>query len=156
KAEDLAALHEAAAEYLDSIGEESTVIAEHLQRGHQPERAIAHYIAAAEQAARHNDLSATLALVQRGLECGAAGEQRGVLRSIEARARYGGWDFDAGWAACDEALRLLPPTHVKRLESLGARAYCGVQVGKTDELETQIEELLAADPEVGGRAYYLH
>jgi hypothetical protein len=156
KAEDVGILHMEAACFLEAIDEESAVIAEHYERGGEPARAIGHYIAAAEQAARHNDLAATLALVQRGLRCGVAGEQRGVLRSIAARAHYGGWDFDAGWEASSEALQLLPVGHPKRLESLGAQAYSGIQLGKADQLEAQIEELIAADPDNVGRGYYLH
>ncbi len=154
-AEDRVAAHAGAARFLEAAGEEPAVVASHCERGGDLPGAVRHYTAAAKQAYRRNDLASAIALVNQGIACGARGEERGVLGSIEAPTRWSQNDFAAGLAASGEALALLPPGHPKRIDCLSSSIFCGVQLGRTAELEPQLEEMLATDPGEEDRADYV-
>jgi len=151
--EDLVTLHGLAARYLDGGGEDPVVVALHAERGGDPKRAIRQYALAAEQAYLRNDLAAVVSLVARGVSCGAVGVELGVLRSIEAPALSYRHDFAAGWAASQDAIRLVPAGHPKRLRSLAANTFAGIQLGKV--MDSQIEELLGTDPDPGALPEYV-
>jgi tetratricopeptide (TPR) repeat protein len=151
--EDLARLHARAAEYLEHAGEDPGVVAAHAERGLDVDRAVRHYGLAAERAYQNYDLGAVVSLVERGIRCGARGEPLAVLLSIEAPALSYQNDFAAGWAASQQALELLPPGHPRRLQSLAANTFAGIQLGKV--IDTQIEELLAASPPRGALGEYV-
>ncbi|HTV23207.1 MAG TPA: protein kinase [Polyangiaceae bacterium] len=151
--DDLVTLHGRAAAYLETSGEDPGVVAAHAERGNDVQRAVRHYALAAERAYRNNDLAAVVSLVERGIRCGAQAEQLAVLLSIEAPALSYRHDFAAGWAASEQALALLPPGHPKRLQSLAANTFAGIQLGKV--IDAQIEELLAAPPAPGGLGEYV-
>lgn len=95
--------HQLAGEWLEASGEsDALVLAEHLERGGVPERAISAYVRAGEQALRGNDFPAALARAARGLTLGATGEQRGLLRLVQADAhRWRGELVDAGDRAAE-------------------------------------------------------
>ena len=154
-ADDLLASHALAAEYLATSGEADAVIASHFERGGQPARAVRHYLIAAHQAFGRNDLAAVMALGSRGLACGAAGQDRGALLSIQAQAAFFQHDFAKSASASLESLQLLPAGHPMRVQSLASAAYAAVHLGKGVEAEAQVEELLVADPIVEHRASYL-
>jgi tetratricopeptide (TPR) repeat protein len=151
--EDLVSVHGLAAGYLEGAGEDPVVVGLHAERGGDPQRAIRQYALAAEQAYLRNDLAAVVSLVARGVSCGAVGVELGVLRSIEAPALSYRHDFAAGWAASQEAVRLLPAGHPKRLQGLAANTFAGIQLGKV--MDSQIEELLSTDPDPGALPEYV-
>ena len=77
--------HRLAGEWLERTGSrDAATLAEHFQRGAQPERAIRWYVRAAEQALEANDLAAVIEQARRGAACGAAGAELGEIRLIEA------------------------------------------------------------------------
>ena len=79
--------HRLAAEWLAAVGEtESVVIAEHFERGGEARRAVSWYRRAADQALGANDVAAVLARAERGVACGAEGEDLGALRLRQAEA----------------------------------------------------------------------
>jgi tetratricopeptide (TPR) repeat protein len=79
--------HRLAAEWLAAVGEtESVVIAEHFERGGEARRAVGWYRRAADQALGANDVGAVLARAERGVACGAEGEDLGALRLRQAEA----------------------------------------------------------------------
>jgi tetratricopeptide (TPR) repeat protein len=145
--EDAVVLHARAASYLKARGEEPAVVAAHAERGNERSLAIAQYTLAAERAYRKNDLAAVVSLVARGIACGAQGEALGTLLNIEAPALSYRNDFAAGWAASERALALFPPGHPKRMQSLAANTFAGLQLGKV--VDAQTEELLAQRPSEG-------
>jgi len=151
--EDLVSLHGLAARHLESSGEDPVVVALHAERGADRERAVRQYALGAERAYLRNNLAAVVALVARGVACGATGEELGVLRSIEAPALSYQHDFAAGWAASEQAVALLPPGHPKRLKSLAANTFAGLQLGKV--IDAQVEELLDTDPDSGALPDYV-
>jgi eukaryotic-like serine/threonine-protein kinase len=143
--EDVALLHARAAAYLESSGEDPAVVATHAERGGAHARAIGQYMRAAERAYQNNDLAGVVSLVTRAIGCGAQGEALGQLLNIQAPALFYRHDFAAGWAASCQALALLPSGHPKRLSSLAANTFAGLQLGKV--VDAQVEELLAATPD---------
>jgi eukaryotic-like serine/threonine-protein kinase len=144
--EDRVASHALAARFLESAREDPAVIAAHYELGGDRPSAVRHYVAAADGAHRRVDFAATVALVQSGLAAGAAGEQRGVLRSIEGLARTFVYDFAGGFAATREALALLPPGHPRRTQSLSASLYTGLLLGRASEADANTVELVETDP----------
>jgi hypothetical protein len=154
-ADDLAASHKVAARFLETITEDPAVIGAHCERGGDRAGAVRHYTAAAEQAGRRNDLPAVLSLVAQALACGATGEDRGVLRCIEAETRFFQNDFASSWGASTEALELLPITHPKRIASLAWYTFVGVQLGRSGEIEGRLEELVGSEPGEADRASYV-
>ncbi|MFT3774521.1 MAG: protein kinase [Minicystis sp.] len=84
--------HRLAGEWLEQRGEpDPAVLAEHFERGGQPDRAGAFYLRAAQQALRDGDINAAMALARRGLDGGAPDEVRASLLSLlgEAGTRGG-------------------------------------------------------------------
>src|SRR5262249_1341504 len=76
--------HRRAGEYLEGRGEpNSLVLAEHFVQGGEPLRAAPHYLRAGEESYEANDVAAALSSAERGLTCGAVGELRGALLSLE-------------------------------------------------------------------------
>jgi eukaryotic-like serine/threonine-protein kinase len=153
-AEELTAAHAVAARVLEELGEDPAVIASHHDRGAQPERAVRHYIVAAEQALRRNDLAGVIALVDQALVYGAAREERGILRSLECLARFYQNDVAGSDAASNEALALLPRAHRLRVASLSMSTYTAMHLGRGVQAAAQIDELLATDP-ADDRAGYI-
>jgi serine/threonine protein kinase len=108
-ADDRADGHRAAAQYLEARGEpDALVLAEHFHQGREAARAIPYYMQAAEQSYETNDVAATLACAERGLGCGAQGEQRGDLLGLEVAVYIGREQYAEVLAAGTEAIDLLP------------------------------------------------
>ena len=85
--QDRTAAHRAAGAWLETERErEALVVAQHFERGGEPARAALWYRYAAEQALDAGDPRAALARAARGLECGATGEERGLLLLLQAQA----------------------------------------------------------------------
>lgn len=106
--------HYLAGEFLEAAGEHDAIlIAEHFERGGARERAVKHFISAADWAASNKDLDSVLKWTEHGVTCGATDEALGVLRSLQAAAHT--WQ-DAWAPACArgmEALALLPQGSVR-------------------------------------------
>ncbi|WP_437762847.1 protein kinase [Sorangium sp. So ce281] len=77
--------HKLAGEWLERSGHtDAMALAEHFRRGGEPGRAVRWYRRAAEQALEANDLASALARAEMGVQCGAADEELGRLRLVEA------------------------------------------------------------------------
>jgi tetratricopeptide (TPR) repeat protein len=133
--EDRALGHQLAAAFLEAAGEaDAVVLAEHLEQGGEPERAVTHYLRAAAQALEGNDFSAALARVERGIACGASGETKGALASIRAEAhKWLGNNVEAE-ASGAEALALLSPGSVRWLKALADLATVRAKMGQHEPL----------------------
>jgi len=76
--------HRLAARWLEQAGEQDAlVLAEHLERGGQPTRAVPWWVTAARQALERNDLDAAMQRAQRGVSAGATGAALGGLRLVQ-------------------------------------------------------------------------
>ncbi len=108
--EDRALGHRLAGEWLLAAGEsDALVLAEHFEKGELPERAAHHYLRAAERAADADDTDAISACVERGLACGATGDERAALLSLKAGICLGRGQNEDVIAHVEEALTVAPP-----------------------------------------------
>jgi tetratricopeptide (TPR) repeat protein len=102
------AWHAAAGSFLEAAGErEASILAEHYQLGNQLSHAVRCYARAAEQAYDAGSIDAAWMCVERGLACGATGERRGDLLSIQCLIMLWREQFDKILTAGREALSLL-------------------------------------------------
>jgi len=101
--------HRLAGAWLEQAGEtDALVLAEHFERGGEPVRSIVWYRRAAEQALEGNDLSAAIERAERGVQCGATGVDRGVLRLLQAEAHTWRGEHAEATARARESLEVLP------------------------------------------------
>jgi hypothetical protein len=152
--EDRARAHVLAARYLCDAGDDPAVIAAHFELGGSTADAVRHYVEATELAYRRADHGAIRSLAGRAIAAGAAGIERGLLRSMEAPTLLFLHDYAGSWAAIEESLALLPPRHRRRTQSLGTATLCGVQMGRADAVTPFVDELYATEPEERDRADY--
>jgi eukaryotic-like serine/threonine-protein kinase len=145
-AEDRQTSHALAARFLEERADAPAVVATHYQRGGDTANAVRCFIAAADLAYRTCDLQAAITLVDQGLAAGATGVDRGVLRAIAAPAFFYRWDFAACWNVTEDALAMLPPDHPKRALCLAWRACVAMQLGRSDQVEHQVDEIVRAEP----------
>jgi hypothetical protein len=108
-ADDRAREHRAAAWYLEARGAtEALVLAEHFHQGREAAHALRYYVQAAEQSYEANDMAAVLVCTEHGLGCGAQGEQRGALLSLNVAVHFGREQYAEALVAGHEAIDLLP------------------------------------------------
>jgi eukaryotic-like serine/threonine-protein kinase len=140
--------HLAAAEWLEQEpASDPRVLIEHFEKAGAPERAIAHYLRAAEQAYGAGDMEATCDLCERGRRAGADGEVRGHLIVVEGYAESWLGRWDRAWECSDQALSLLPSGSTVWYQAAGGKVYVAANIGRPAlALETlaqlvQIEEI---------------
>lgn len=153
-AEEAAAWHAEAAAFLAAAGErESVVLAEHFRLGRKKAQAIHYYVKAAEQALDVGEWGAALTCIERGLQGGAEGVQRGTLLSMQARICFFQEKFDQVLSAGHEALALLPS---------GSKPWCLVFEGlfsvtastQPRALPPMIQQFLSTESEPEARPAY--
>jgi hypothetical protein len=137
--EERVAWHRLAGEHLEARGEpDSLVLAEHFVRGGEPLRAAPHYLSAGEESLEANDMDAALSFAKRGLACGAGGELRGALLSVEVAACMWRQRFNEVVMLGTEAIDLLPEgtrRWCRSLRYLHASATYAQQAALLAELE---------------------
>ncbi|HWN69453.1 MAG TPA: AAA family ATPase, partial [Haliangium sp.] len=134
--------HRLAAAWLEAAGEQDArVLAAHFDRGGAPERALPYYIAAAQAALGSNDFDDAMALIERGLACGAEGPHLGELRRIQMEEQI--WRGDNAEVARlgSEALALLARGSRSWYEVLGETALASSKLGAGDRLDEIADEL---------------
>ncbi len=106
--EDHALGHRLAGEWLEKNGEpDALALAEHFERGGERERAVHHYVRAADRASEADDAEAVLACVERGLRCNPQGEPRVALLNLKAGVHLGREQYAETIVLASEALELL-------------------------------------------------
>src|SRR6185437_7588383 len=101
--EDRALGHRLGATWLERAGEsDAMALAEHHRRGGQGARAVGFFLKAAEQALRGEDLDAAIARADRGLACGARGDEEIALLSVRGEASTFKGDVAVAEAYTDE------------------------------------------------------
>jgi tetratricopeptide (TPR) repeat protein len=148
--------HLLAGNWLEQTGENDAIIlAEHLDRGGEPARAVRLYRRAAEQALEGHDLAAALARAERGLLLGDAAmpaEVSGGLHVTRAAAHLWRGEFEGAEQAAARAMETLP-----RGSPLWFRAATWAIVCESgrrmrlDRLEAWIAEASQAEPAQGAR-----
>ena len=151
--EDRALGHRLAGEWLEQKGSsDAMVLAEHFRLGDEPARSVAWYLRAAEHALNANDLSAAIERAERGIEGGAAGEQAGSLRLIQAEGHV--WRGELALAECRalEAAAYLPRGSAGGLRAQGQAVIAAAKLGRLDEVEAQVREVSCIAPDFGARS----
>ena len=134
--------HKLAAQWLEKMGEsEAVVLAEHLERGGEPKRAITFYRRAAAQALEGNDLEACLARADRGIACGAEGEVLGRLLLRKAEAHRWRGENQKGKECAEGALPLLPRSGRRWFLAAGEAVEACARLGNDSELHRAVDDL---------------
>ncbi|MBI4703691.1 MAG: AAA family ATPase [Deltaproteobacteria bacterium] len=137
---DRAFLHGRAGDWLERAGEtDAMVLAEHYERGGERERAAQWFLDAAAQALDGGDFVAAIGRAERGVACGAKGQQLGELRLVQAEAYK--WRGEARQASsCAQEARLLLPRGSKSWA--GAVVQLALAAQKLAEHETALDLVL--------------
>lgn len=102
--------HALAGAWLEQAGEQdSLILAEHFLRGGDADRAIPHYLRAAEQSLEASDLEAAVRRAQRAVEVGARGPVLGQLRAVQAAASFWNHQYRDSIRFGREGAALAPP-----------------------------------------------
>jgi eukaryotic-like serine/threonine-protein kinase len=135
--EDRALGHKLAGEWLERSGHnDAMALAEHFSRGGEPARAVRWYRRAAEQAIEANELATALARAEAGVQSGAADEELGRLRLVEAEASL--WKGELALAAQRgaEAARLLRTGSSTWIRSVTQALIAEGRLGNFDSVES--------------------
>ncbi|MDC3959846.1 protein kinase domain-containing protein [Polyangium jinanense] len=139
--------HRLSCAYLEQVGEtDPMVLAEHARAGGDLARAADHYLRAAQQSYHQDDLDGMWTRAERGLQCGAAGELRGKLLTLELEACVWRLDWQNGVRIGKEALALLSEGSVAWNEA--AASYLVIVVNRTmqNEVDMLVRVLEDVDP----------
>ncbi len=144
---DRAGAHALAAAWLTQAGEgDARILAEHHERGGEPDRALGFYRRAAAQALEGDDLAGAISLARRAVACGATGEALGALRLLEGEAHAWRGEVEVAERSCSEAMELLPPGSAAWCQAAGVAAVAHVQLGHLDRFKAVAHALFVADP----------
>ncbi|WP_437597219.1 protein kinase [Sorangium sp. So ce590] len=149
-ARDLRIGHALAGSFLEAAGEgDPRVLAEHFERGEEPEKAAEWYLRAADKALRGNDLAAAIACAERGIACGPGAAAVGALRLVEAEALL--WRGEAALAEQRglEATRHLAPGSVAWFSAFTQLAGAGHKQGHYERVERWMMVVLGTAPLAG-------
>jgi serine/threonine protein kinase/tetratricopeptide (TPR) repeat protein len=140
--------HRLAGQWLEQHGEsEPLVLAEHFERGGQPERAGTHYLHAAQMILASGDGDATRALVLKGLACGALGETRISLLGTYCDASS--WQAGAVAGAvpyAEEVLRIAAPGSVAWAQAVTILLFSHLHTGNVAGVMAALEQLASDVP----------
>jgi hypothetical protein len=122
--------HKLAAQWLEAAGEKDALkLADHLERGGEPTRAVPWLVRAAARAIDMCDVAGERALAERGLACGAEGADAGLLHFARALALFGRGDVVGAIAPAQSAMDLLPAATTRWFAAAGFLFMSGVVLG---------------------------
>ena len=140
---DAAAGHWLAGEWLEQAGErDALALADHFERGGEPARAVSWLLRAAQTAVDGGHVDAAVSLGERGIACGAAGTERGLLRLAQSQARA----MEASWlesvAMVREAMALLPAGSPQWFCATAALVWSGSFLGAATTTAAALQAIL--------------
>ncbi len=134
--------HRLAAEWLEQVGEgSSVVVAEHFAKGGDA-RAVGAYLRAAEQALESSDLAGAIERSQRGIDLGAEGETLGALFNVQAQAQHWRGETAAMERTAAAATELLPRHDARWAEAMTMLGVAYQRLGRIDDLASVADRLL--------------
>jgi serine/threonine protein kinase/tetratricopeptide (TPR) repeat protein len=140
--------HVLAGDWLEKQGEsDAMTLAEHFERGGAKDRARPWYPRATEQALEGNDLEGALARAERGIACGAAGPELGLLRSLQAEAHNWRGENAEAFTLASQAMDLLPKGEATWYAAAREAIITAHKVGSPDRV---LEIVEAVGREEGG------
>ena len=136
--------HRLARAWLDAHGEiDALVLAEHCERGGEPERAVGYLRRAAEQALEGNDIEGALTRARRAIELKPEGETLGALQLLCADAHSWRGEHTEAARCASEAMRHLPHSSAPWFLAAGIAAESSGKLGDRKALLALAESLLA-------------
>ncbi|MBW2523453.1 MAG: protein kinase [Deltaproteobacteria bacterium] len=139
--------HRLARTWLEEIGErEAVVLAEHLERGGEPQHAVQWYLKAAIQALEGNDLEAAIERAERGVVCGAVQEELGSLRLLQAGANRWRGEFEAMRESGKAAMAELDQGSARWCTAAAEVGVACRALGKKEDLCEVANQLLRLSP----------
>ncbi|HEY1960541.1 MAG TPA: protein kinase [Polyangiaceae bacterium] len=139
--------HKLAGQWLAGAGETNAVaLAEHFERGKEPERAALHWLRASEQAMEGNDLALALDLAGRGIRCepDRASTARFEIMRSEAH-RWRGELADAR-ACAMRAMEVAEELGAQWYPAVSQLAYASIAVGDLGPVVAAARKLVATQP----------
>ncbi len=153
--EDQSRGHRVVASYLERMGEsDAIVLAEHLRRAGELERAVPYYLRAAEQSYDSNDSQGTLVRASQGEACGARGETLGRLRALQSLAHFWRAAFSDAFPIGLEAVALLPAGHVWWCRTMRHLFIIAGNISQPEKLHELGNMFLAAQPALDAHGPY--
>jgi tetratricopeptide (TPR) repeat protein len=149
-ASDRALGHRLAATWLEAEGSgDALALADHLEKGGEPARAVAWLERAAHQALEGNDFAAALACVDRGIACGATGEALGGLLHVATQGYIWTGRLLEAATTSEQSLAHLGPGTARRYRALGRHVWLLAQRRDGAAVADAVAELHrpAASPE---------
>jgi eukaryotic-like serine/threonine-protein kinase len=145
--EDKQALHLAAGEWLEGIGNvDLGLIAGHFEVGGDLDHAAELYARATQQAlGNFGQMEAALELARRGLECGAVGGERAQLLLTQAHVFNRMGRLTEGVSAAKQAGELVPPGSDMWVEAQRLHGACLIESGCAAEGESRLSWALGPD-----------
>src|SRR5262249_55730676 len=138
---------------LERVGEgDAMVLAEHNLRGGEKARAVGFFLRAAQQALLGEDLDAATARAERGLACGARGEDEGALLAVWGEATTWKGDIAAAGANSGEVTGKATPGSGPWYWALTGRGVHATLLGQIDRLAATVTLALATQPVGDGAA----
>ncbi|MGH7331082.1 MAG: serine/threonine-protein kinase PknK, partial [Polyangiaceae bacterium] len=142
--------HKLAGEWLEECGDQDAMlIAEHLERGAEPARAVAWYRRASEEALAGNDFSGALARADRAVHCGAEGETKGALHLVRCDAHAWKSDHAASLSEASAAAEIFPKASEPWFKAVGRISLECRRLGRVDEVAAWADRLLVSWPPQG-------
>ncbi len=142
--------HRLAGAFLEREGKgEAIELAEHFERGGEPERAAAFYRRAAEEALAGNDLAAALARAARGAAGGCGSEDLGALRLIEAEAHLWRGELVVAQERAAAAATLLSPGSPAWFRALSHGCFASGKLGAVAGITALTATAVAETPAAG-------
>jgi serine/threonine protein kinase len=140
--------HRLAADWLEAEGHgDPLALADHLEKGREPARAIAWLERAAHQALEGNDFAAALACVDRGIACGATGDALGGLLHIATQAHIWLGNLPVAEHVARRGAGLIAPGKARRFQILGRLAWLTGQQRKIEDVQALVDELREPVPD---------
>ena len=148
--------HLAAARWLERAGETDPImLAEHLRLGGEPERAAPLFRRAAQQAFDGNDLDTAMERAQKGIACGAQGDELGLLRVLQSEVYALRCENTRAERCGTEVLTQMPRGSAPWLWAAAMTFILRVQLGEVPRARELVYELAEAEPAQGAEIPFI-
>jgi hypothetical protein len=147
--DDRAVGHALAAGWLENAGEkDALVLADHWERGGAKHRALPYVIRAAAAALEGGRPAAVFALVERGVDCGAQGIDRGTLAALEVQAHASFSDWPRVLDSSEMAMALLPAGSPAWFAAAAGAVWASTSIGDPGRTAGIVRSVVSLAPPV--------
>ncbi len=148
--------HRLAGAWLKRAGEpDALLLAEHFQRGRDPENAAIHYLRAGSQSFDRDDFAGALLCAERGITCGTQGEVLGNLQTLCVMAHCWRSELEAAHRRSVSALPLVARGSRWECSLLFHGTWASLVVGAEEDFSRMAARFEAFEPDAEARREYL-